>query len=104
MSANPNTAETEVEPAADPRNLDRLERWAAQVVADSARLDPGLSEEELAQHQAAWYAEYFVTSDGWLVASPDDPAMRAWLLDEEGLTPELADAVLAEMARLAAGR
>jgi hypothetical protein len=90
--------------AADPENLDRLERWAAKVVEESSRLDPNLSEEELAERQAAWYAEYFTPPAGWVVASPDDPAMREWLLDEEGLSPELADAVLIQMRQLAAAR
>jgi hypothetical protein len=85
-------------------NLERLEQWAAKVLDDSARLPEELTEAELREHQAQWYAEFFTTDDGWLVASPDDPAMRERLTVEEGMSPELADEVLAKMRELAAAR
>jgi hypothetical protein len=104
MSVNPTTTTMEADRVTDPQNLDRLEQWAQKVVEESARLPADISESELLEREAGWYAEYFAPEDGWLVASPDDPAMRAWLLEEEGMSPELADAVLAEMSRLAAER
>jgi hypothetical protein len=84
--------------------LDRLEQWAEKVTADSQSLPEDMSEDELREHQATWYAEYFTLDDGWLFAAPDDPAMRERLLDEEGLSPELADLVLAKMRELGAER
>jgi hypothetical protein len=85
-------------------NLERLEQWAQKVLDDSARLPEDLSEAELRERQALWYADFFTTDDGWLVAPPDDPAMRERLTVEEGLSPELADEVLAKMRELAASR
>jgi len=84
--------------------LNRLEQWAQKVTAESEQLPEDLSDDELRERQATWYAEYFTLDDGWLYASPDDPAMRERLLDEEGLSPELADLVLAKMRDLGAGR
>ena len=71
---------------------------------DSASRPPDLSETELRERQALWYAEFFTTDDGWLVAPLDDPAMRERLTGEEGLSPDVADAVLAKMRELAAAR
>ena len=84
--------------------LDRLEQWASKVAAESERLPEDLSDDELRERQAAWYADYFTLEDGWLYAAPDDPAMRDRLLNEEGLSPELADQVLAKMREHAAVR
>jgi hypothetical protein len=84
--------------------LDRLERWAAKVLDDSQRLPEDLSEEELREQQVSWYADFFTLEDGWLVASPDDPAMRERLTGEEGMPPDLADEVLAKMRELGAAR
>jgi hypothetical protein len=84
--------------------LDRLQWWADKVADDSGRLPEDLTEEQLRERQATWYAEFFTLEDGWLVAAPDDPAMRERLLDEEGLRPDLADQVLAKMRELAAAR
>jgi hypothetical protein len=86
---------------ADNEQLDRLERWADKVLDDSARLPEDLPEDELREHQARWYADFYVSDAGWLIAEPDDPAMRNWLIDEEGMSPELADRVLAMMRELA---
>jgi hypothetical protein len=84
--------------------LDRLEWWADKVTAESAELPEDLSDDELRERQATWYAEFFTLEDGWLVAPPDDPAMRERLLDAEGMSPELADLVLAKMRELVAAR
>jgi hypothetical protein len=84
--------------------LERLQWWAGKVRADSESLPEDLSDDELRERQATWYAEYFTLDDGWLYASPDDPAMRERLLDQEGMSPELADLVLAKMSELAASR
>jgi hypothetical protein len=82
--------------------LERLERWADKVAAESEELPEDLSEHELLQLQARWYADFFTLDDGWLVAPPDDPAMRDRLIDEEGMDPEFADLVLAKMRELGA--
>jgi hypothetical protein len=85
-------------------DLNRLERWARKVLDESARLPEDLSGEELRQQEALWYADFFTLEDGWLVASPDDPAMRERLIDEEGMSPDFADEVLAKMRELGAVR
>jgi hypothetical protein len=97
-------SEASVDRVADPENLGRLERWAQKVLDESSRLPDDLPEAELQEYQARWYADYFTLEDGWVVAEPDDPSMKAWLLEEEGMSPELADAVLAQMRELAAAR
>lgn len=84
--------------------LDRLERWAGKVTAESDELPEDLSDDELRERQARWYAEYFTLDDGWLYAAPDDPAMRDRLTGEEGISPELADLVLGKMRELGAAR
>jgi hypothetical protein len=84
--------------------LERLEWWAGKVRDDSESLPEDLTEEELLEHQAKWYAEFFTLDDGWLVAPPDDPAMRDHLLNQEGMSPDLTDLVLAKMRELAAAR
>jgi hypothetical protein len=84
--------------------LERLEQWADKVAAESEELSEDLSDEQLLQLQAGWYADFFTLEDGWLVAAPDDPAMRARLLDEEGMSPDFADLVLAKMRELGAAR
>ena len=44
----------------------------------------------------------WVLADGWVVAPPDDPRMRRFLLiEDEEHPPEFADAVLAKMAEIA---
>jgi hypothetical protein len=89
---------------ADDRYLERLERWAHDVVAESEELPEDLSPDELREHEARWYADYFTLEDGWLVASPDDPAMRERLIHEEGMSEALADGVLAKMRERGAAR
>jgi hypothetical protein len=84
--------------------LDRLEQWANKVTAESERLPEDLTDDEMRERQASWYADYFTLDDGWLYAAPDDPAMRDRLLNEEGLSSELADQVLAKMRELAAAQ
>jgi hypothetical protein len=84
--------------------LDRLEQWANKVTAESERLPDDLTDDEMRERQASWYADYFTLDDGWLYAAPDDPAMRDRLLNEEGLSSELADQVLAKMRELAAAQ
>jgi hypothetical protein len=89
---------------ADDGYLERLERWARKVVADSEQLPEDLSPEELREREALWYADFFTLEDGWLVASPDDPAMRERLIHEEGMSDALADDVLEKMRELGAAR
>jgi hypothetical protein len=79
-------------------NLGLLEEWAQKVVEDSQSLPEDLSEDELQERQVQWYADYFVLSG----SDPDDPALRGRLVDEEGMSPELADEVLAKLRQLAA--
>lgn len=89
---------------ADDASLERLEQWADRVVADSAELSEDLTPEELRERQVLWYADFFTLDDGWLVAGPDDPAMRERLVHEEGMSDDLADDVLAKMRELGAAR
>ena len=89
---------------ADNGDLERIQRWAEKVVAESAELPVDLSAEELRDREAHWYADFFTLHDGWLVASPDDPAMRERLVHEEGLSDELADEVLEKMRALGSVR
>jgi hypothetical protein len=89
---------------ADDGYLERLERWADQVVADSAELPEDLTDEELREREALWYADFFTLQDGWLIAGPDDPAMRDRLIQDEGMTGDRADDVLAKMRELGATR
>jgi len=89
---------------ADNGHLERLESWAERVVAESEQLPEDLTAEELREHEALWYAGFFTLEDGWLVASPDDPAMRERLVVEEGMSDDLADDVLAKMRELGAAR
>jgi hypothetical protein len=92
------------EPMAQQEILDRLEWWAGKVAAESEELPEDLTDDELRERQASWYADFFTLDDGWLYAAPDDPAMRDRLLDEEGMSPDLADLVLAKMRELGAAR
>jgi hypothetical protein len=88
----------------DEQYLDRLESWADKVLEDSARLSEDLTEDELRERQVAWFADFYTLQDGWLVADPDDQAMRDLLIGEEGMSPDLADQVLAKMRELAVAR
>lgn len=87
---------------ADQKDLERVEQWAQKVVDESASLPEDILEDQLMERQASWYADFFTLEDGWLVAPPDDPAMRERLMVEEGMSAELADQVLAKMKELAA--
>jgi hypothetical protein len=89
---------------ADDGYLERLEQWADKVVAESAELPDDLPAVELREREALWYADFFTLEDGWLIAGPDDPAMRDRLIHEEGMTADFADDVLAKMRELAATR
>jgi hypothetical protein len=88
----------------DEQYLDRLESWADKVLEDSARLSEDLTEDELRERQVAWFADFYTLQDGWLVADPDDQAMRDLLIGEEGMSPDLVDQVLAKMRELAVAR
>jgi hypothetical protein len=70
-----------------------LETWVTRVLADAERLGAGASEAELEARQIDWFADFFTLAG----ADPDDPALRERLVDLEGMSPELADAVLARM-------
>ena len=89
---------------ADDEYLERVERWAEQVVSESEQLPEDMTGEELREQEALWYAGFFTLGDGWLVASPDDPAMRERLIHEEGMSEELAEEVLTKMRQLGAAR
>ena len=94
----------ETETLEQTETLERLERWAQKVLDETARLPEDLSDDELRDRQALWYADFFTLEDGWLVADPNDPAMRERLIDEEGMSPDFAAQVLAKMKELAAAR
>jgi hypothetical protein len=49
-------------------------------------------------------AAFCTLADGWLIAHPDDPEMRRWLVEDEGCDKAFADAVLARMRKLGAAR
>jgi hypothetical protein len=83
-------------------NEEYLERWAEKVLDESAQLPDDLSADELREYEVRWYADYYTLEDGWLIADPDDPAMRDWLIQDEGMNPAFADAILAKMKELAA--
>jgi hypothetical protein len=89
---------------ADYEDLSRLERWADKVLDDTESLPEDLTGEELREREALWYAHFFRLDDGQLNADPDDPAMRGRLIDEEGMSPDFADEVLAKMRELSAAR
>jgi hypothetical protein len=78
-------------------NLDRLERWAEKVAEESAQLSPDISEQELRDHEAGWYADFYAANGDWALPSRDDAEIRNWLTTQEDLSPELADAVVARM-------
>ena len=88
----------------DDAYLERLQKWAERVVADSEQLPEDLTGDELREQEALWYADYFTLDDGWLIAGPDDPAMRDRLIHEEGMSHELAADVLEKMRQLGAAR
>ena len=48
--------------------LDRLERWATKVVEESGQLSPDISEHELRDHQARWYADFYAANADWALA------------------------------------
>jgi hypothetical protein len=72
--------------------LDALERWAHEVLDDSARLAEDLSDHELRERQARWYADFYTR-----IGDPDGEALRSRLIEEEGMSPDFADEVLARM-------
>jgi hypothetical protein len=56
------------------------------------------------QLEAVCEAEDWMMEDGWIVAHPDDPRMREFLIESEHQDPEWADLVLVNMRSLAARR
>jgi len=84
--------------------LDQLERWAARVVEESRQLPPDISEQELRDHQARWYADFYAVNADWALKTHDDAEMRSWLITQEDMSPELADAVVARLKDLVAAR
>lgn len=84
--------------------LDRLERWAAKVVEESEQLPADISEQELRDHQARWYADFYAVNADWALKTHDDAEMRSWLITQEDMSPELADAVVARLKDLVAAR
>jgi hypothetical protein len=76
--------------------LDRVEQWAEKVLEESARLSPELSQSELREQEARWYADYY--------ALGNEEVSRERLIDQDSLSPEMADMVLAKLRELAAAR
>ena len=89
---------------AENEHLERLQRWADKVAEESRRLPADLTESEVLEHEAGWYADFYAQNADLIKGGPDDPAMRDWLITEEGMSPELADAVLGRLRSLAAAR
>ena len=88
----------------DNERFERMQRWADKAVDASAFLPEVLPESHLRERQAIWYADFYVGEDGRLIADPNNPAMREWLIDQEAMSPDLADDVLVKMRELAAAR
>jgi len=89
---------------ADNETLERLEQWAEKVADESRQLPADLTEDELLDHEAGWYADFYARNEDLIKGGPDDPAMREWLIAEEDMSPPLADAVLDRLRNLAAAR
>lgn len=85
-------------------NLDRLERWAEKVAEESTRLPPDISAQELREHEAGWYADFYAANGDWALPSRDEADLRNWLISQEDVDPELADAVLVRLRELVAAR
>ncbi len=49
-------------------------------------------------------ADFYMLADAWLIAPPDDPSLRQYLIDSEWLDPDFADEVIAKMRELDAAR
>jgi hypothetical protein len=80
---------------------DEMQEWADQVLDASARESEHLSDEELYDRAVIRAAESWMLTDGWVIGDPDDPAVRAYLIEGEGYDPGFADDVLAKMRELA---
>lgn len=85
-------------------NLDRLERWAEKVAEESAKLPSDISEDELRDHEAGWYADFYAANSDWALPTRDDAETRSWLITQEDVSPELADAILARLKDPVAAR
>ena len=84
--------------------MDDLIKWADAVLDEHARRSEHLTEEEMFNLRVTEEAERYTLADGWEISHPDDPRMRRYLLDDEGMHPDFADAVLAKMRDLTRNR
>ena len=75
--------------------LERLQQWADKVAQDSRNIPAGTTADELREREAEWYAEYYALIGGV-------PGDREWLITQEDMSPEVADAVLDKLKNLAA--
>jgi hypothetical protein len=91
------------DPAANEK-LNRLERWAEKVAEESAQLSPDISEQELRDQEASWYADFYAVNGDWALPSRDEAEMRSWLVGQEDVDPALADAILVKLKGLVAAR
>jgi hypothetical protein len=82
----------------DPNGLS--DAWADRALDDEARASEHLTSAEPRERRAWALADSYVLADAWLVAPPDDPRMREWLIEEEECSPERAELVLDRMREL----
>ncbi len=86
-------------------DMDDLNDWAERVLDEEARLSAHLTDGDLQDRAVIERAEFFTLADGWwLIAHPDDPRLREYLLNDGSMPPALADAVLAKMRELGHAR
>ena len=79
---------------AEHETLERLQQWADKVAQDSRNIPAGATPEELREREAEWYAEYYALIGG----APGD---REYLITQEDMSPEVAEAVLDKLKNLA---
>jgi len=79
---------------AEHETLERLQPWADKVAQESRNIPPDTSPEQLREREAEWYAEYYTLLGGV-------PGDRDWLITQEDMSPEVADAVLDKLKNLA---
>ncbi len=83
--------------------LEEVDAWADRVLDDRARATEHLTDAELYDRSVIDLADSFMCADGWLIG-PEDPGLRAYLIEGEFLSEEGADAVIAKMREPGAAR
>jgi hypothetical protein len=86
----------------DRKRWDDAVRWADDYLDRNAREAEHLTDEEIFDRNAISEANLLVMRDAWVIAHPDDPTMRAYLIQELDADERFADAVLARMREIGA--